>query len=75
MRRKAEVAVCLVFFLCCLAGLAFGVTAGQKVEIEGWIVSRQGQLITLHTIETGDIAVLLTSYTKVQEPRGLLKKL
>ena len=73
MRRNAEVAVCLVLLLCGLAGPAFGVTAGQKLEIEGWIVSRQGQLIALHTIEKGDVAVLLTSYTKVQEPRGLLK--
>jgi len=73
MCRKTEVAVCLVALVSCLAGFAFGITTGQKVEIEGWIVSRQGQLITLHTIETGDIAVLLTSYTKVQEPRGLLK--
>jgi len=73
MHRKAEVTVCLVFLLCCLAGLAFGITAGQKVEIEGWIASRQGQLIALHTIEKGDVAVFLTSYTKVQEPRGLLK--
>ena len=73
MRRKAEVAVCFVGLPCGLARPAFGIAAGQKVEIEGLIVSRQGQLIALHTIEKGDVAVLLTPYTKVQEPRGLLK--
>lgn len=73
MCRKAELAVCLALLVFCFGGFAFGVTTGQKVEIEGWIVARQEQSLTVHTIERSDIAVLLTSYTKVQEPRGLLK--
>jgi outer membrane protein OmpA-like peptidoglycan-associated protein len=72
MCRKAVLAVCFVVLVFSFAGLAFGITAGQKIDIEGWVVSRQGQSLTVHTIEKGDIVVLLTSYTKVHVPRGLL---
>jgi len=73
MSRKVELTVCVVALLCCLAGSAFSVTTGQKVEFEGWIVSRQGESLTVYTVEKGNINVLVTSYTKVQEPRGLFK--
>jgi OOP family OmpA-OmpF porin len=73
MSRKIELTVCVVALLFCLAGSAFSVTTGQKVEFEGWIVSRQGESLTVSTVEKGDINVLVTSYTKVQEPRGLFK--
>ena len=72
MHRKAELTVCYIFVLL-LAELAFGVTPGQKIDTEGWIISRQEQSLTVRTLEKGDITVLLTAYTKVQEPRGLFK--
>jgi len=72
MRRKAGSALCFGLVLCLEVG-ALGVTAGQKVNIEGWIVARQGQSLTVRTIANSDITVLLTSYTKVQVPRGLFK--
>ena len=73
MSRKVELTVCVVALLCCLAGSALGITTGQKVEFEGWVVSRQGESFTVYTVEKGNINVLVTSYTKVQEPRGLFK--
>ena len=72
MSRKVELTVCVVALLF-YAGSAFSVTTGQKVEFEGWIVSRQGESLTVTTVDKGDINVLVTSYTKVQEPRGLFK--
>ncbi len=65
--------ICFVAIVFCLAGSAFSITTGEKVEFEGWIVSRQEQSLTVYTLDMGNINVLVTSHTKVQEPRGLFK--
>ncbi len=73
MGKRVKHLICHWVLVCCLAGLADGITTGQKIKTEGWIVSRQGNLFTMQTIDAGDIAVLVTPYTKVHEPKGLFK--
>jgi len=51
MSTKAEVTASVVVILFCLAGSAFSVMTGQKVEFEGWIVSRQGESLTVTTVD------------------------
>jgi len=66
--------VCLFGFVSCFAGFApavTGITTGQKVKVEGWVVSRDAQSIKVNTIEMGEIAVVVTRYTKIHQPKGL----
>jgi outer membrane protein OmpA-like peptidoglycan-associated protein len=72
MQRKAELTFCSLVLLF-LAELAFGVTPGQKVDLEAWIISRQEQSLAVRTLEKQDIIVIITAHTKVQEPRGVFK--
>ena len=61
-----------------LFGLAMGpalaVTTGEKVKTEGLIVARQRDSVTLRTADQGDVVVLITAYTKIVTPHGLLEK-
>lgn len=50
------------------------VSRGQKVKLEGLVVSRQADIVTVRTKDSGNIAVALTDYTKVASPDGLLGK-
>jgi outer membrane protein OmpA-like peptidoglycan-associated protein len=50
------------------------VSRGQKVKTEGLVVSRQENIVTVRTEDSGNIAVALTDYTKVARPDGLLGK-
>ena len=67
-------------FLACAAlisfaatGLAQGVTAGEKVKESGLIIGRSGEDLTVKTNDMGNITVVLTDDTKVEQPKGLLK--
>ena len=67
-------------FLACAAlisfaatGLAQGVTAGEKVKASGLITGRSGEDLTVKTNDMGNITVVLTDDTKVEQPKGLLK--
>lgn len=55
------------------SGLAQTVTAGQEVKTTGLITGRSGEDLTLKTDQLGDITVVLTDDTKVEQPKGLLK--
>ena len=61
--------------LCILSvGLAFGESNGKKVKVEGLITGRDGESLTLKSTKgSGNIVVVLTDDTKVQQPKGLLK--
>lgn len=50
------------------------VSRGQKVKMEGLVVSRQANLVTVRTEDSGNITVAVTDYTKVARPDGLLGK-
>jgi outer membrane protein OmpA-like peptidoglycan-associated protein len=60
--------------LCTLSvGLAFGISNGEKVKINGLITGRNGDTLTVRTLASGNVVVVLTDDTKVQQPKGLLK--
>jgi len=50
------------------------VNRGEKVKIEGLVVSRQGEILTMRTADSDNIEVTFTDYTKVVTPQGLLGK-
>ena len=55
------------------SALAQGVTSGEEVKTTGLITGRTGENLTLKTDQLGDITVVLTDDTKVEQPKGLLK--
>jgi OOP family OmpA-OmpF porin len=60
--------------LCVLSmGSAYGVSNGEKVKINGLITGRNGDTLTIRTLESGNLIVVLTDDTKVEQPKGLLK--
>lgn len=65
--------VCAALVTFVTTGLAQGVTAGEHVKQSGLITGRSGEDLTVKTNEMGNITVVLTDDTKVQQPKGLLK--
>jgi len=60
--------------LCVLSiGSAYGISNGEKVKTNGLITGRNGDTLTIRTLESGNLIVVLTDYTKVEQPKGLLK--
>jgi outer membrane protein OmpA-like peptidoglycan-associated protein len=53
--------------------LAYGVSNGEKVKITGLITGRNGDTLTVRTLESGNLVVVLTDDTKVVQPKGVLK--
>jgi len=63
-----------VALLCSLlVGVAYAISNGELVKTRGLITSRDGETLTLKTLETGNLVVVLTDDTKVMQPKGLLK--
>ena len=57
--------------LCCLlAGLAYGVSSGEKAKIKGVIATRTGETLVVSS-DSGKVTVVLGDDTKVQQPKGL----
>jgi outer membrane protein OmpA-like peptidoglycan-associated protein len=54
-------------------GLSYGVTAGEKVKTSGLITGRTGEDLTVKTSDMGNVVVVLTDDTKIEQPKGLLK--
>src|SRR5690348_6581915 len=54
-------------------GFAYGVTAGEKVKTSGLITGRSGEDLMVKTSDMGNITVVLTDDTKIEQPKGLLK--
>jgi OmpA-OmpF porin, OOP family len=60
--------VSVIALLCCLAvGFAY---AGDKTKISGLITGRTGETLIVKTAD-GNVTVVLTDDTKVQQPKGL----
>jgi OOP family OmpA-OmpF porin len=55
---------------CLLAGLAYGTSNGEKTKVQGLIAARTGETLVLST-DSGNVTVVLTDDTKVQQPKGL----
>jgi OOP family OmpA-OmpF porin len=56
---------------------AFGsesVSRGEKVKMEGLVISRQDNIVTMRTGDSDKVEIALTDYTKVVVPDGLLGK-
>jgi len=74
MRRKSiRIVVYAATFSVVFAAMAFGITNGEKVKVNGLITGRDGDTLTLRTLESGTLTVVLTDDTKVVQPKGLLK--
>lgn len=61
--------------LCCLCGsMAFAqITAGQKAEVKGMIVDRDGDSLTVKSADGNKVVVQLNDNTKVQQPKGVFR--
>jgi OmpA-OmpF porin, OOP family len=69
----AKIAFPLFVLVTALLLLCVG-AAAQGVQVQGVINARSGSTMTLQTQGTGDVAVLLTPSTQVEEPEGLFRK-
>lgn len=74
MSKTVRIVGILILGVCNLWSVASGVTTGEKIKTEGLIVSRQHGSITIRTSDQSDIVAVLTDYTKIYIPRGLLGK-
>jgi len=72
MKRKS-ITTATCFALLCLPFVAYGVTNGEKVKVNGLIVGRNSETLTLKTMDSGNLVVVLTDNTKVQQPEGVFK--
>jgi outer membrane protein OmpA-like peptidoglycan-associated protein len=50
------------------------VNRGEKVKIEGVVISRQRDILTMRTADSQNVQVAFTDYTRVVTPDGLLGK-
>jgi OOP family OmpA-OmpF porin len=74
MNQQYRWIAALAALLCALSvGSAYGVSNGEKVKINGLITGRNGDTLTVRTLESGNLVVVLTDDTKVEQPKGLLK--
>jgi OmpA-OmpF porin, OOP family len=74
MMKNRSWIVATAALLCVLcAGLAYGVSNGEKVKTTGLITGRNGDTLTVKTLESGNVVVVLTDDTKVVQPKGVLK--
>jgi outer membrane protein OmpA-like peptidoglycan-associated protein len=51
--------------------MAYGASNGEKVKVVGLITTRTGETLTMRTAAAGNVIVVLTDATKVQQPKGL----
>jgi hypothetical protein len=61
---------CTALLCCLLAGLAYGASNGEKTKVQGVIATRTGETLVVST-DSGNVTVVLTDDTKVQQPKGL----
>jgi OmpA-OmpF porin, OOP family len=71
--KEKSVAIATCGALLCLTLIAYGVTNGEKVKASGLITGRDSDTLTLKTQNSGNLVVVLTDDTKVEQPKGLLK--
>ncbi len=73
MKTAKAFLICVALAAFMAAGTAYGVTNGEKVKTDGLITGRSGEKLTVKTSDMGDITVVLTDDTKIEQPKGLLK--
>jgi hypothetical protein len=71
MLRTRKPNIASTALLCCLlVGLAYGASNGEKTKLQGVIGTRTGETLVVST-DSGNVAVVLTDDTKLQQPKGL----
>jgi OmpA-OmpF porin, OOP family len=65
-----QIVACAVLLFCLSVGVAFG-GSSDKVKVKGLITTRTGETLTMKTAGGGNVVVVLTDSTKVQQPKGL----
>ena len=71
MHRIHRRTTLLTVLVCWLAsGLSYAADTGDKVKVQGLIIGRTAETLTVKTAE-GDTTVVITEDTKVQKPKGL----
>jgi outer membrane protein OmpA-like peptidoglycan-associated protein len=73
MKTARTSLACAALIALVAIGLSYGVTAGEKVKTSGLITGRSGEDLTVKTSDMGNIVVVLTDDTKIEQPKGLLK--
>jgi outer membrane protein OmpA-like peptidoglycan-associated protein len=72
MKQTSKSLVAYTVLLCCVSvGLAYGASNGEKVKVKGLITTRTGETLTMKTAGAGNLIVVLTDDTKVQQPKGI----
>src|SRR5271169_2990638 len=72
MKQTSKSMVVYAVLLCCLSvGVAYGASNGEKVKVKGLITPRTGETLTMKTASAGNVVVVLTDGTKVQQPKGI----
>src|SRR6266496_4235293 len=65
---------CTALLCISCVGLAYGASNGNKVKVKGLITGRDGESLTLRATDgSGNIVVVLTDDTKVQQPKGVFR--
>lgn len=74
-RRVTRVAISIALMsICLLTAAAWAqVTAGQKVETKGLILTRDGDTMTVDSKDLGKVVVLLQDTTKAEVPKGIFR--
>ena len=70
--RRIGLCQLLVFYLA--LSPALGVSTGQTVKLEGYVVSANSDSLTMRTKESGEVVVFVTEFTKITTPGGLFRK-
>src|SRR5216683_3304023 len=73
-QNRRGVAACMALLCIFCVGLAYGASNGNKVKVKGLITGRDGENLTLRATDgSGNIVVVLTDDTKVQQPKGVFR--
>ena len=64
----------LLFAFYVAVSSGFCVSTGQTVKLEGYVVSANGDSVTMRTKDPTDVDVTVTEFTKISTPKGLLGK-
>ena len=70
MRTWKPIIASTALLCCLLIGLAYGASNGEKTKVQGVIATRTGETLVVST-DSGNVTVVLTDDTKVQQPKGL----
>ncbi len=80
MRKNAikvfygAIAIALMVIATSQGAVAQSISNGQKVKLQGLIIARAGEVVTMRTSDGGNVVVNLTDNTKVKEKHELIRR-